>query len=216
MNLDKNSHIDSTDLGKKTPNLKKPSLLAIVEGIIFASEQPISIDKIKIILKAQFSNKQIKLAIQQLVSEYDKKMHNGQTGICLKKVYDGYHFQTIDELSDIMQSIFGTKPPNLSKALHETLAIIAYRQPVTRSDIEYIRGVDVGNIIKKLLEKELIQVKSRKEIPGRPLLFSTTTQFLKAYQLNSLADLPKLSSFQPSVQKIQSSNELIKKNTFDS
>jgi segregation and condensation protein B len=97
-----------------------------------------------------------------------------------------------------MERMFATRPRSLSRAAQETLAIIAYRQPVTRADIEFIRGVDAGSIIKNLLERDLIRCVGRREISGRPMLFGTTDEFLRVYQLAKLTDLPPLASFQPS------------------
>ena len=88
------------------------------------------------------------------------------------------------------QSLLQSKPLRISKAAIETLAIIAYKQPIIRSDIEYIRGVECGSILRNLLDRKLIRILGRKEIPGRPLIYATTKQFLEVFDLNELKDLP--------------------------
>ena len=100
--------------------------------------------------------------------------------------------------------LYMKKPRPLSRAAQETLAIIAYRQPTTRAEIEFIRGVDAGSIIKNLLERDMIVCVGRKEIAGRPMLFATTEEFLRVYNLASLKDLPSIESFQPEKSSINS------------
>ena len=101
-----------------------------------------------------------------------------------------------------MERLFSSRPRPLSRAALETLSVIAYRQPVTRADIEFIRGVDAGSIIKNLLDRELIACVGRKEDSGRPMLFGTTKEFLKVFSLNTLSDLPPLAAFQPSAEVV--------------
>jgi segregation and condensation protein B len=110
----------------------------------------------------------------------------------------GYQFQTVPAAAPVLERQFAQRPRPISRAALETLAIIAYRQPVTRAEVEYIRGVDAGSIIKNLLERDLIACTGRKEIAGRPMVFGTTAEFLKVFQLSSPKDLPPLESFQPS------------------
>jgi segregation and condensation protein B len=111
----------------------------------------------------------------------------------LKQVASGYRFQVRQELSRWVSRLFEEKPPKYSRALLETLAIIAYRQPATRGDIEDIRGVSVSsNIIHTLLEREWIRVVAHKEVPGRPALYGTTKQFLDYFNISSLNELPTL------------------------
>lgn len=126
-------------------------------------------------------------AIDQIVEDYAERP------IELRKVASGYRFQVRPELSFWVGRLFEEKPQKYSKALLETLAIIAYRQPVTRGDIEDIRGVAVSsNIIRTLLEREWIRVVAHKETPGRPALYGTTRQFLDYFDLSSLHELPTL------------------------
>lgn len=130
--------------------------------------------------------------------------------IALKKVASGYRFQVKPELSFWVGRLFEEKPPKYSRALLETLAIIAYRQPVTRGDIEDIRGVAVSsNIIRTLLEREWIRVIAHKEVPGRPALYGTTKQFLDYFDLSSLHDLPTLKEIKGLDLSVASNQQLM-------
>jgi segregation and condensation protein B len=105
-------------------------------------------------------------------------------------VAGGFQFRTRPEYSQWVKKLIAPKPTRLSKAALETLAIIAYKQPIIRSEIEHIRGVDSGGVLRMLLEKNLIRVMGRKEIPGRPLIYGTTRHFLEVFELKNLKDLP--------------------------
>lgn len=134
---------------------------------------------------------EIKAAVEDIAAEYQSRP------IELKQVASGYRFQVRQELSRWIQRLFEEKPPKYSRALLETLAIIAYRQPVTRGDIEDIRGVGVSSsIIQTLLEREWIRVVAHKEVPGRPGLYGTTKQFLDYFNIKSLSELPTLAQIQ--------------------
>ncbi|MBE9527523.1 MAG: SMC-Scp complex subunit ScpB [Proteobacteria bacterium] len=134
---------------------------------------------------------QIQDALDSL--RYDYK----DQGIELHKVASGYRFQVKSDMASWVARLFAEKPPKYSRALLETIAIIAYQQPVTRGDIEEIRGVSVSsNMIKTLLEREWITVLAHKEVPGRPALYGTTRQFLDYFNLDSLATMPPLEELQ--------------------
>jgi segregation and condensation protein B len=108
----------------------------------------------------------------------------------LKQVAGGYQFRTQGRYNEWIKRLIRPNAPRLSKAALETLAIIAYNQPIIRSDIEHIRGVDSGGVIRMLMERKLIRVLGRKEIPGRPLIYATTKHFLEVFELKDLKDLP--------------------------
>jgi segregation and condensation protein B len=130
-------------------------------------------------------------AIDAIIADYQPR------GIELAKIASGYRFQVRSDLSRWVSRLFEEKPPKYSKALMETLAIIAYRQPVTRGDIEDIRGVSVStNMIQTLLEREWIRILGHKEVPGRPALYGTTKQFLDYFNLSTLNELPTLQELQ--------------------
>lgn len=178
------------------------SFLAKIEAIIFAAPTPIKLTEIVEILQDEaIITKDVMDAIDQLIRFYDER----GGGFRLEHVKGcGFQFQTVKAASGVMERMFSNRPRPLSRAAQETLAIIAYRQPVTRTDIEFIRGVDAGSILKNLLERGLIQCVGRREVAGRPMMFGTTDEFLRVYQLRSLDDLPPLEAFQPSNDVVKS------------
>lgn len=164
-------------------------LKRIIEALLFASNKAMSVKQLQQVFPEleQPEPADIEAAVELLVDDYAHR------AIELKKVASGYRFQVKADVSPWVGRLFEEKPPKYSRALLETLAIIAYRQPVTRGDIEDIRGVSVSsNIIKTLLEREWIRVVAHKEIPGRPALFGTTKQFLDYFNLAALSELPTL------------------------
>lgn len=185
------------------------SLKAQVESLIFASKEPMTITDLSLILGEEFYPKEIKQAVQSLMSDYASRCEHGAAGFHLREMAGAYAFQTVPQSQDLMKALFRLKPRPLSRAAQETLAIIAYREPVTRADIEYIRGLNVGSILKNLVEKGLIRAVGRKEDSGRPLLFATTAKFLSMFGLSSLSDLPPLESFQPARDDVQKAETLL-------
>ena len=159
----------------------------IIESFLFVADEPLTIDRIKSIL-TQAERNEIQNALIELSEEY--KSRNG--GFLLREVAGGYQIRTRPEYREWIKLLIQPKSLRLSKAALETLAIIAYKQPVIRSDIEYIRGVDCGGILRMLLERKLTRVLGRKEIPGRPLIYATTKRFLEIFDLKDLKDLPTL------------------------
>jgi len=164
-------------------------LKRIVEAILFAANRPMTCRQIQQIFPEmeQPGLPEIQTAIDNISIDYQSRP------IELKQVASGYRFQVRQELSRWVSRLFEEKPPRYSRALLETLAIIAYRQPVTRGDIEDIRGVGVSSsIIQTLLEREWIRVVGHKEVPGRPGLYGTTRQFLDYFNISTLSQLPTL------------------------
>ncbi|HON59322.1 MAG TPA: SMC-Scp complex subunit ScpB [Smithella sp.] len=160
---------------------------AIVEALIFASESPLAPEKIRAVFP-DMEKKEIQQIIQQLVTEY----HERQGGIQIQEVAGGFQFRTNPELGSWVKKLKSQKPQSLSPASLETLAIIAYKQPIVKSEIESIRGVDVGGPLKNLLEKKLIRIMGRKDVPGKPIIYGTTKKFLEVFNLRDLMDLPNL------------------------
>ena len=161
----------------------------IVEAILFAAKRPMTCKQIQQIFPEleQPELDEIQQAIAAITNDYQ------QRAVELKQVASGYRFQVRSELSRWVSRLFEEKPPKYSRALLETLAIIAYRQPVTRGDIEDIRGVGVSSgIIQTLLEREWVKVIGHKEVPGRPALLGTTKQFLDYFNITTLDELPTL------------------------
>jgi len=163
------------------------SLKMIVEALLFSSEKPITAREINSCLPDSIIS-DIKSALKVLKYEYEAM---GRSFI-LKEVANGYQFRSRPEYGAYILRMFQTSPNRLSKAAMETLAIIAYKQPVLRHEIERLRGVDVGGILRTLLEKELVRIMGRKELPGRPLIYGTTKKFLETFDLKDISSLPKM------------------------
>ena len=163
------------------------NIKAVIEALIFASDAPLALEKIRIIL-SDIEKTEIKEAFEKLVLEYNER----QGGIYLQEVAGGFQFRTRPELSPWVKKLKSTKPHSLSPQAMETLAIVAYKQPIVKSEIESIRGVDVGAPLKSLLDRKLIRIVGRKDVPGKPIIYGTTRRFLEVFNLKDLLDLPNL------------------------
>ncbi len=161
------------------------NLKHIVESLLFVTDDPLSVDKIKNALGIAEAAP-VREALRELVAEYEAR----GGGFYLNQVAGGYQLRTRPEYREWIKRLVQPKAHRLSRAALETLAIVAYKQPIIRSDIEHIRGVDSGGILRTLLERKLIRVMGRREIPGRPLIYGTTKLFLEVFGLKSLQDLP--------------------------
>lgn len=164
-------------------------LKKIVEGAILAAAQPLTVSRIQELFEESFvpTKEAIEEALVALQSSY------ADHGIELKEVASGWRFQVRDELAPWINKLWEERPQKYSRALLETLALVAYRQPITRGDIEDIRGVAVSsNIIRTLVERDWIKVVGQRDVPGRPSLYATTKRFLDYFNLKSLDELPSL------------------------
>lgn len=162
----------------------------IVEGLLLAAGRPLTLDNIIQVFSKdeQPDRKELIAVMESIAEECDGR------GFELKEVASGYRFQVKQELSEWVAKLWEERPPRYTRALLETLALVAYRQPITRGDIEEIRGVGVSsNIIRTLLDREWIRVVGHRDVPGRPAMFATTKQFLDYFNLKSLQYLPPLS-----------------------
>jgi len=157
----------------------------IIESLLLVAGEPLTIDHINNIL-TQAEKKDIQNALSELSEEYEAR----KGGFFLREVAGGYQLRTRPEYREWIKRLIQPKALRLSKAALETLAIIAYKQPIIRSDIEHVRGVNCGGILRMLLERRLIRILGKKEIPGRPLIYATTKQFLEVFDLKDLKDLP--------------------------
>lgn len=162
-------------------------LKSVVESLIFVSDVPVSLDRLCGILE-EYEREDIRSAIAALQEEYALP----DRGICLAEVAKGFQFRTRDENGEYVRRLIKAKASRFSQSALETLAIVAYRQPITRAEIEYLRGVDSGGVIKTLLEKKLVKILGKKDIPGRPLIYGTTKEFLEIFSLRDLKSLPTL------------------------
>ena len=164
----------------------------IIESVLFAAAAPVSLRRLVEILAGPPS-KEVQAAVVRLMQEYAP----GQRGIQLREVAGGYQFRTARENAEWVRAIFREKPARMGRAALETLAIVAYKQPVTRAEIEAIRGVDVDGVLSTLLSRRLIKIGGRKEAVGRPLLYGTTPEFLEVFGLKDMNELPSLKELGP-------------------
>lgn len=163
----------------------------IIEALLFTSEKPITVDQIKEVLD-EVDSKDIRAIILELKSEYETLGRSFK----IYEVAGGFQMVTEPAFAEYLKRFYKAKSKDkLTKPALETLAIIAYRQPITRADIEDIRGVNVDGVVKTLADRLLIKIAGRKDAPGRPILYGTTKEFLERFGLSSLSELPKLSEF---------------------
>lgn len=166
-------------------------LASIIESIIFAAESPLSLDRMCEMLH-EFEREDIKTALVEL-----GRFHESRSGgFQLVQVAGGWQFRTCPEYQQYVTRHVKTKSIKFSPSALETLAIVAYRQPVTRTEVEYLRGVDCGGVLKTLLEKKLVRILGKKDIPGRPIIYGTSKEFLEIFGLKDLKGLPTLKEIQ--------------------
>lgn len=174
-------------------------LKPFVEALIFASEEPLGLAGLTGILEEKGATKgEIEQTLAVLMQDYNE---NSSRGLLLREVGGGYQFVTKPELAGVVQKLNVEKPKTLSQASLETLAIVAYRQPVVRSEIEQIRGVDSGGVLKTLLERGFIRIVGRKEEAGQPLIYGTTPAFLELFHLTNLEELPSMKEVEQIVEE---------------
>lgn len=179
-------------------------LKRILEGALLAAGEPLSLERMgQLFLEGQRpSNAEMRTALKEIASDFEGR------GFELKEVGSGWRFQVREDLSDWVSRLWEEKPARYSRALLETLALIAYRQPVTRGEIEEVRGVSVSsNIIRTLLEREWVRVVGHRDVPGRPAMYATTKTFLDYFNLKNLDELPALSEIRD-LDKINAELEL--------
>lgn len=166
-------------------------LPAIIESLIFTAESALSTDRLCDLL-TEFERGEIKSVLSGLV-EY----HQGRGGgFELVEVAGGWQFRTRTVFHGYITRHIKTRAAKFSQSALETLAIVAYRQPVTRAEVEHLRGVDCGGVLKSLLEKHLVRILGKKDIPGRPLIYGTSKEFLEIFGLKDLKSLPTLKEIQ--------------------
>jgi segregation and condensation protein B len=160
----------------------------VLEAVLMASHEPLPLDEMVKVFDPPVPTETVRLLLAELVAEWKER------GSCeLAQVATGYRFQTRGEMQQYLDRLSPEKPPKYSRAVMETLAIIAYRQPATRGEIEAIRGVAVStNILKALEDRSWVEVIGHKDTPGKPALYATTKQFLNDLNLRSLSELPPL------------------------
>lgn len=162
-------------------------LQAIVESLLFAAAAPVPLARLVQALDGH-DRRAVAAAVRQLAETYEREGR----GLRVVEVAGGFQIRTVPEHGPWVRRLLGGRPPRLSRPMLETLAIIAYRQPCTRPEIEAIRGVDVDAVLTTLLERRMIRIVGRKEAPGRPILYGTTPEFLEVFGLPDLEALPPL------------------------
>lgn len=174
------------------PKITRAQLKQLVEAAIFVADTPLSTEQLQLsVLEGMAVSKTaLSEVLKELQLDYQAR------GIQLQEVASGYRFVSADSLSPWLSKLWQEQAPRYSRAMLETLALIAYRQPITRGEIEDVRGVSVSSqIMKAMLERSWIKVVGHKEVPGRPALYATTKQFLDYFALKSLSELPSADSF---------------------
>ena len=184
----------------------------VIEAILFISDEPVALKKMKDVLP-EFDQASLKDMIDSLNEEYRAHQHSFK----IQEIAGGFQLVTDAALASwIKRALQVPRDPLVSKAALETIAVIAYRQPVTKAEIEAIRGVDVSGTLDTLLERQFIKIAGRKDSPGRPLLYSTTSEFLAHFGLKNLGDLPPMPddaspSLEPLVKGTQSQTGMLAK-----
>jgi len=185
--------------------MNKPSQLKrILEGALLAAGEPLSLERLgQLFVDSERPvNAELRTALKELATDFEGR------GFELKEVASGWRFQVRDDLSEWVGRLWEEKPARYSRALLETLALVAFRQPVTRGEIEEVRGVSVSsNIIRTLLEREWVRVVGHRDVPGRPAMYATTKTFLDYFNLKTLDELPALSEIRD-LDKINAELEL--------
>ena len=167
-------------------------LKSVVEGMIFAAQEPVTFEALARVVDG-VSSEVIRSVLGELEEEYARR----NRGFVLTRVAEGYQFRSLPAISGWILEMKRMKPSRLSRAALETLSIIAYNQPVTKHQVEQIRGVESSGPLRSLMERDLIVVVGRKDIVGRPLLYGTSRRFLEVFGLPDLASLPPLPEMEP-------------------
>lgn len=173
--------------------LSDENLKALIEAIIYVAPEPVAVDAIVKTLEGE-ERERVKAKLEELAEEYQQAQH----GIQIRQVAGGYKFSSKAEHHEVLRKfVKSLKPPlRLSRPGLETLAVIAYRQPVTLPEIEAIRGVDCGGVVHTLMEKKLVVTAGRKSVVGRPILYRTSRDFLVHFGLKDMSELPSLKEFE--------------------
>jgi segregation and condensation protein B len=167
--------------------MEREDVKSILESLLLVADGPQSVQRFSEVLEGTDKGT-IESALRELQSEFETQ----NRGFRLAEIAGGYQLRTPKANADWVKKFLGGRPARMGKATLETLAIIAYRQPITRAEIEAIRGVDVDGVIATLLERNLIRAVARKDVPGRPFLYGTTPEFLQLFNLQDLSQLPTL------------------------
>jgi segregation and condensation protein B len=176
-------------------------LKSILESLLFAAGEPVSLARLAAVFD-DLPRATVNKTLTAMAAEYAA----ANRGIFIEEVAGGFQMRTSKDHAAYVRKLLASKPPRLSRPLMETVAIIAYRQPITRPEIEQLRGVDTGGVLETLLERRMIKIAGRKEAPGRPMVYATTDEFLEIFGLKDLESLPDLSEFREIERSIEQAN----------
>jgi segregation and condensation protein B len=183
-----------------------PNLTALLEAIIYVAKEPVSLDAISKALP-EVDRKELQQKLNEVIDRYRGAEH----GIEIREIADGLRFSTKPEHHEVLKQFIKSQmpPTRLSLAALETLAVIAYKQPVTVPEIQEIRGVHAAGVIKTLLDKKFVTTSGRKEVLGRPILYKTTKEFLIHFGLKGLDELPSMEEFEELIKNQAAAEEEI-------
>ena len=167
--------------------MEREELKSVIESLLFVADGPQTLQRL-----GELLDPVDRQSIRDVLSELQGEYENQNRGVRLVEVAGGYQLRTAKANADWVKKFLGGRPARMGKATLETLAIVAYRQPITKAEVEAIRGVDVDGVLTTLLERNLIRAVARKDVPGRPFLYGTTPEFLQLFNLKDLSHLPTL------------------------
>ncbi len=160
-----------------------------IESILFAADRPVSVDRLKEVFGEEGPEEE---TLSEALSAIKERYLNSSFGFELREAQGGFHFVTKPENAEIIRKFLETKPFRLGRSALEVLAIIAYRQPITRAEVDQVRGIDSSHLMRTLIERGLVKMAGKAEVPGRPVQYATTPRFLEVLGLGSLSELPPL------------------------
>lgn len=172
--------------------MEQEQLVSILESIFFVSDKPVTVARFKEVLGEEIAEAQITEALDAVKMKYEQ----GAFGFMLREAQGGFHFCTKAANVEWVRKFLATKPFRLGRSALEVLSIIAYRQPVTRAEIDKVRGIDSSHLMRTLIERGLVQMAGKADVPGRPVQYGTTRRFLEVTGLSTLGDLPPLSELE--------------------
>lgn len=174
-------------------------LQPIVEAMIFVSDEPVTDQAlVNAINQEGVTKATVREVVEEIKNDYNE---NAARGLALSEVAGGYQFRTKATAADWVKRLFAEKPVRLSPAALETMAIVAYKQPIIRAEVERVRGVDSGGVLKTLVEKKLVRIMGKRDEPGQPLIYGTTKEFMEIFGLSTLKDLPPLTDLKDLAEK---------------
>jgi segregation and condensation protein B len=189
--------------------MERDRLKSILESLLFVTETPLTLRRVGEIV-AEVDQEEVLSVLEELRAEYEA----AGRGIRIVEVAGGYQLRTPKENADWIKNLLQGRAARMTRPMLETLAIIAYKQPITRAEIETIRGVDVDGVLSTLLERRMVRIVARKDVPGRPFLYGTTGDFLETFNLKDLGNLPTLKEMEE-MARLQVPEEVTPPETMD-